>query len=276
MTQPLQIMVTNDDGVDSVGLHVLARAMRPFGDVTVVAPDREFSGAGAAIGAIWENMPDVHEATIEGIDKTWTVSGPPALCVLLARMEAFGPVPDLIVSGINPGANVGRSVYHSGTVGAALTGRNGRIPGVAVSMSVTSFGVEGQAWGDVIADLRWDTAAAITAEAVKSLIASPRATPGVLNINVPDLPLDEIEGWAWTEVGTAPPRAMAEVELTPKPGHVGSYTVTYGYGDALDVDPTTDVGVTMNRGVSLTWLSRITAEEPASPELSASMDSILG
>ena len=98
----LQILVTNDDGVDSVGLHILARAMRPFGNVTVVAPDREYSGAGAAIGAIWEEHPEVHDATIDGIDTTWTVSGAPALCVMYAHLGAFDFHPDLIVSGINP------------------------------------------------------------------------------------------------------------------------------------------------------------------------------
>ncbi len=144
MARP-RILVTNDDGIDSVGLHVLARAVAPLGDVVVAAPDQEFSGAGAAIGALHIMQPEVHRATIDDIDTAWAVTGPPALCVMFARLGAFGPLPDLIVSGINPGANVGRSVYHSGTVGAALTGRNGSIPGIAVSQSVSNFGVEGQA-----------------------------------------------------------------------------------------------------------------------------------
>lgn len=274
--RPLRIMVTNDDGIDSIGLHRLARAMLPFGEVTVIAPDREFSGAGAAIGTIWEQTPEVHESQVDGIDTSWTVSGPPALCALYARIEAFGPPPDLIVSGINPGANVGRSVYHSGTVGAALTGRNGHIPGIAVSQSVADFGVEGQAWGDVIADLHWDTAATVAAQAVEAMIADPRPAAGVLNINVPDLPLDKLEGWAWTEVGAAPPRAMTTVELVPKPGHKGSYSVKFSYSDSdTTLDSSTDTGAVQNNLVSLTWLSRITAEEPASPTLDQAMDALL-
>ncbi|MEZ5343583.1 MAG: 5'/3'-nucleotidase SurE [Acidimicrobiales bacterium] len=211
MAAPLQIMVTNDDGIDSIGMHVLARSMLEFGEVTVVAPDSEFSGAGAAIGAIWEKTPEVHRSEIADIDTVWTVSGAPALCVLYARLGAFGFTPDLIVSGINPGANVGRSVYHSGTIGAALTGRNGGIPGIAISQSVTDFGVEGQAWGDVISSLRWETAARVAQLCVGAMIADPRAEAGVLNVNVPDVEFDELAGYEWTEVGVTPPRSMSDV-----------------------------------------------------------------
>ncbi|MGA0354821.1 MAG: 5'/3'-nucleotidase SurE, partial [Ilumatobacteraceae bacterium] len=116
----MRILVTNDDGISSVGLHRLARAMTAHGEVVVVAPDREFSGAGAAVGAIHLMQPEVHRATVDGIGESWAVSGPPALCVFFARLGAFGGPFDLVVSGINPGANVGRSVYHSGTVGACL------------------------------------------------------------------------------------------------------------------------------------------------------------
>ena len=137
----MRILVTNDDGIDSVGLHRLVAAIAPLGEVVVAAPDREFSGAGAAIGALHLMQPEIHRASIPGVDldEVWAVGGPPALCVMFANLEAFGPRPELIVSGINPGANVGRSVYHSGTVGACLTGRNAGISGVAVSQEVTGF-----------------------------------------------------------------------------------------------------------------------------------------
>lgn len=72
----MRILVTNDDGIDSVGLHVLARSMRQFGEVVVAAPDQEFSGASAAIGAIHLMQPEVHRRTIEGMDNVWAVSGP--------------------------------------------------------------------------------------------------------------------------------------------------------------------------------------------------------
>ncbi|MCB0982122.1 MAG: hypothetical protein KDB17_15920, partial [Ilumatobacter sp.] len=137
----MRILVTNDDGIDSVGLHVLARAMAVHGDVVLVAPDREFSGAGAAVGALHLLQPEVRRVQVDGVAEAWTLNGPPALCVLFARLGLFGAPFDLVVSGINPGANVGRSVYHSGTIGAVLTGRLGGISGVAVSQAVAGFGV---------------------------------------------------------------------------------------------------------------------------------------
>ena len=104
-TRPL-LLLTNDDGIDSVGLHVLARAMRELGEVLIVAPDSEYSGAGAALGALHLIKPEVHETIVDGIDRAYAVTGPPALCTLFAALGAFGAVPDLVVSGINPGANV--------------------------------------------------------------------------------------------------------------------------------------------------------------------------
>ena len=145
----MRILVTNDDGIESEGLHVLARALKGHGEVLVVAPDSEYSGAGAAIGPLHLSEPEVRSVDIDGIDAAWSVSGPPALCVMFARLGLFGDV-DLVVSGINPGANVGRSVYHSGTVGAALTARHTNIPSLAVSQHLTGFGVEGQVWEDLI------------------------------------------------------------------------------------------------------------------------------
>src|SRR5687768_7884119 len=85
-----RILLTNDDGIDSVGLHLLARAMCEHGEVIVVAPDREFSGAGAAVGALHLIQPEVHRVTLQGVDEAWTVGGPPALCVMFARLGAFG------------------------------------------------------------------------------------------------------------------------------------------------------------------------------------------
>lgn len=129
----MKILVTNDDGIDAEGLHVLARRLTDLGDVVVVAPDREYSGASAALGALHVIRPEVRPAEIEGVAEAWSVSGPPALCVTFARVGLFGGPFDLVAAGINPGANTGRAVYHSGTVGAAITARNAGIPGLAVS-----------------------------------------------------------------------------------------------------------------------------------------------
>jgi len=270
MARP-RILVTNDDGIDSVGLHVLARAVADLGEVTVVAPDQEFSGAGAAIGALHIMQPEVHSADIDGIDTAWAVSGPPALCVMFARLGAFGSPPDLIVSGINPGANVGRSVYHSGTIGAALTGRNGRIPGLAVSQSVSNFGIEGQAYDEMLAGQKWHAAAEVAAVVAAQMLAEPPPDAGVMNLNVPNLEVDEMKGWRWTKVGEGPPRAVSQAVLEPKLGHEGSYKVKLSWGDEAHPPKETDTGTVMDDRISVAWLSRITALDPQTPHVDAAL-----
>jgi 5'-nucleotidase len=273
----VRILVTNDDGIDSVGLHVLARAMRPHGDVVVIAPDAEYSGASAAFGALHKIQPEVCRRKLDGIDETWAVTGPPALCVMFARLGAFGPPFDLIVSGINPGANVGRSVYHSGTVGATLTGRNGGVSGVAVSQSVTAFGVEGQGWDEMLVNQQWDTAAIVASAVVERLVADLPTEPVVVNLNVPNVALDEIKGWRRTVVGTLPPRAMAAAVLEPKEGHDGTFHVRMGWGDPVALPSETDGGAVELDEVSITFLGRLMEDESSTalPVVEAGLASLL-
>ncbi len=257
----MRILVTNDDGIDSIGLHVLARAMRSVGDVVVVAPDTEYSGYGAALGPLHLMQPDVHRAQINGIDEAWSVSAPPGLCAMFGRLGVFGEI-DLVVSGINPGANVGRAVYHSGTVGACLTARNGGISGVAVSQSVDFFGVEGQGWEGVLQNQQWQGAADVAALAVAELAAHMPAEPVVLNLNVPNKPAAEMRGWRRCRVGNEPPRSMAQAELTPKPGHSDAFHVKMSWGEAIEIPEDADGGAVMAGYASLSWLGRLEAEDP--------------
>lgn len=256
----MRILVTNDDGIDSIGLHVLARAMCRHGDVVVAAPDREYSGAGAALGALHVIQPEVRRVVLDDVPETWAVTGPPGLCVMFSRLGAFGEPFDLVVAGINPGANVGRAIYHSGTVGACLTGRNGGVSGVAVSQAVSGFGVEGQGWDDMIADQRWETAAAVADAFVGSLVASMPERPVVANINVPNLPIDEIAGWRHAEIGNLPPRAMATADLEPIAGHEHAYHVRMSWGEEIPLPEHTDGGTIERDEVSVSYLSRMVAE----------------
>jgi 5'-nucleotidase len=260
---PMRILLTNDDGIDSIGLHVLARAMREHGEVVIIAPDREFSGAGAALGALHLIVPEVCRRHIDGIDEAWSVSGPPALCVMFARLGAFGEPFDLIVSGINPGVNVGRSVYHSGTVGACLSGRNGHIPGVAVSQAVTGFGVEGQGWDEMLIGQKWHTAAAVASSFVGGMVEAIAAgtldDAAVVNINVPNCELDEIDGWGHARVGVEPPRRMSSATLTPKEGHEDAFIVKMEWGDAVELPPDTDGGMVEQGKVAVSYLTRLEA-----------------
>lgn len=259
----MRILVTNDDGIDSIGLHVLARRMTEVGDVVVVAPDREYSGFGAALGTLELMTPEVHEVDLAGVPAAWSVAGAPALCVFFARLGVFGSV-DVVVSGINPGVNTGRAIYHSGTVGAALTARNGGIPALAVSQTVAGFGVEGQGSSDALADQHWDTAAefaAVAAPVVAGWDATSATPPPVLNLNVPNCALDELAGWTDAAVGTVPPRAVEEARLVPKPGHAGAHTVEMRWGDPVELPEGTDGGSVERNLVAVTHL-RPFAHEP--------------
>lgn len=252
----MRILVTNDDGIDSIGLHVLARAMEQFGEVFVVAPDSEYSGASAALGALHLMRPEVRPGTIEDFGgKVYVVNGAPALCAMFGRMGLFGGPPDLVVSGINPGANVGRAVYHSGTIGAAITARVGGITGIAVSQSVPDE-VDGQGDESSLGSQLWESAASVAADIVRRVIDHPPAEPSVLNVNVPNVPVAAIKGWRWTDVGRVPPRTISSATLEPRPGHDGSFRVNLSWGDALALPEHEDGGAVSNGYVALTWLSR--------------------
>jgi 5'-nucleotidase len=279
----VRILVTNDDGIDSEGLHVLARSMSDHGDVTVVAPDDEYSGAGAALGALHRIHPEVHRIHIEGVRDAWAVSGPPALCVMFARLGAFGPPFDLVVAGINPGVNVGRSVYHSGTVGAALTARAGGISGVAVSQAVRGFGVEGQGWDEMLTGQPWDSAAQVAAAVVGAMSADRPGAPVVANINVPNLAVKQMAGWRHTTLGRIPPRVIAEARLEPKVGHPGTFRVAMKWGDAVSLPEGTDGGAIERDLVSVSLLGALadvrsrpdgTAEAAAEAAIGEALDTL--
>jgi 5'-nucleotidase len=262
----MRILVTNDDGIDSIGLHVLTRSMCELtGDheIVVAAPDTEYSGASASLGALHLIRPEVRVSRIEecAASAVWAVTGPPALCVMFSRLGAFGPPFDLVVSGINPGANVGRAVYHSGTIGAALTARSGGISGVAVSQSVSGFAVEGQAWDESLRNQHWQTAADVAKVMVQGLVDDMPTEPVVLNINVPDVPLEDVTKWTYGVVGSQLPRSMAGATLEPVPGHEGAFHVAMSWGQAVELAPETDGGIVERGEVSISYLTRLAHEE---------------
>ncbi len=276
----MRILVTNDDGIDSTGLHVLVREMCALDgghEVVVAAPDREFSGAGASLGALHLIQPEVHRSSIPECDaETWTVNGPPGLCVMFARLGAFGGPFDLIVSGINPGANVGRAVYHSGTIGAALTGRNGLVSGVAVSQSVKGFSVEGQAWDEMVEGIHWEAAAAVAKSVVQAMVDDLPSEPVVVNINVPDLPIEEFKGWRHANVGLRPPRTVATAELAPITGKTEAYRVTMTWGEKLDLEEGTDGRLVEDGYVAISYLTRLEHHDrPDMAHADAALDGLI-
>ncbi|MBU8807389.1 5'/3'-nucleotidase SurE [Mycolicibacterium goodii] len=179
-------LVTNDDGIDSPGLHELALAARDYGlDVIVAAPAEQASGASAALSAVrHEGRTIVERRDVAGLDgiETWAVHAQPGHIVAAALNGWFTPRPDLVLSGINHGANVGRAVLHSGTVGAALTAKISDTRALAVSLDVAlrPTGVR-----------HWKSAAGLLAPVLELLFEAPE--PTVLSLNVPDVPPDELK-----------------------------------------------------------------------------------
>jgi 5'-nucleotidase len=193
-----RILVTNDDGVASPGLGILAARLASAGhDVIVAAPATESSGSAAAIGAILEgdeintravDLPDAPGLTAYAVD------GPPGRSVLAAVLRAFGPPPEFVVSGINPGANTGRFLQlHSGTLGAALTAGGMGRSAMAVSI-------------DPLKPKHWATAAEVAARLLPYLSDCPRGT--VLNVNVPDLPVRSLRELRVPTVGSVSSRKL--------------------------------------------------------------------
>jgi 5'-nucleotidase len=171
-------LITNDDGIESPGLVALAQAAVDAGlDVVVAAPASEASGSGAAIIAQHDDG-RIHfdRRELPGLSgvECFAVEAAPALIALLGGHGAFGPAPDLVLSGINRGANAGRAILHSGTVGAALTAGVNDARGFAVSLDV---GLDPQ-------QLHWGTAARLVTRLVPLALDQPVGS--VLNLNVPN------------------------------------------------------------------------------------------
>jgi 5'-nucleotidase len=176
-------LVVNDDGVGAQGIRHLAGAAVEAGlDVVVAAPLRESSGSSAALTASQvDGRIVVERRTLDGLDgvPVYGVDAAPAFIALIASRGAFGPPPTLLLSGVNRGLNTGHAVLHSGTVGAAMTGRVNDCRALAVSL-------------DVGEEMRWDTARVVAQKAISWLLAFD--APLVLNVNVPNVPLAELRG----------------------------------------------------------------------------------
>ena len=182
------ILATNDDGVYAPGLWASVGALKEVGEVVVVAPDREQSGVGTAITL--NNPVHVREVMplIEGV-KTYAVEGTPADSTILGVESLVGEEKiDLVVSGINPGANMGNDVFISGTVGAALQGFFRGIPAIAVSVTA-------------LRDVHFAPAAGVIRQLAEAVGQGTLAPPLLLNINVPNVPQEKLKGVSLTHLG---------------------------------------------------------------------------
>ena len=187
----MRILVTNDDGFAAGGIRALVVALAEWADlarsgeareIIVVAPNTNFSGAAAAVGEVYARSGiEYQRVAIDGAEhvEAYALDASPALCTIVGCLGGLGSAPDLVVSGINHGVNVGRSVLYSGTVGAVLSAGQMGLSGLAVSMQSKK-------------GAPLDVAAAVAVAVVDELIHAPPRT--LLNLNVPAIGIDELKG----------------------------------------------------------------------------------
>lgn len=196
------ILVSNDDGVHAHGLHPLADALRPLGDVWIVAPEQEQSAQSHAL--------TMHKPlrVRRRDERVFAVSGTPADCVYMAVHKLLPQRPALVVSGINRGANLGNDILYSGTVAAAMEACLFGIPAIAVSLHV--------AWQKRASEHHWDTAARVAEQVARGVLEHGLAPRTLLNINVPDVPPGELRGLRTTRMGVRTYEQQVDARTDPR------------------------------------------------------------
>ena len=184
------ILLTNDDGVDSLGLLALKQTLQEVGEVVVIAPDHNWSAAGHT--KTMHKPLRVEEVKLADGSLAYASNGAPSDCVALGVLGFLERKPDLVVSGINEGPNLGHDITYSGTVAAAMEGVIAGIPSIAVSLADYEVGLESEAFS---------YAAQFTARLAKSVLAEGLRGDLLLNVNVPNLPREEIRGVGITRLG---------------------------------------------------------------------------
>lgn len=190
MTRPIHILVTNDDGVTALGLLALVQEMRKLGQVSVLAPDRNWSGGGHV--KTLDRALRVKETRLSDGTPAFASDGAPSDCVALATLGYLKEPVDLVVSGINAGANLGHDVTYSGTVTAAMEVVIAGVPGIAVSLDLPE---------NHIGELNYLPAARAARRVVEHVIENGLPPETLLNVNVPYLGDEEIRGFLLTRQG---------------------------------------------------------------------------
>ena len=230
----MRILVCNDDGIHAPGIAKLAAALRELGDVHVVAPAAEQSAVGHAITLA--NPIRAQRIMKNGGFFGHAVSGTPADCVKLAVYALLDGKPDLVVSGINLGPNAGISVIYSGTVSAATEGTILGIPSIAVSLATFK-------------EPQWDTAAHVAKHVVRQVLEKGLPEETLLNVNVPNVPVDQIKGTRVTRMGRSRYVETFDRRTDPR-GH--EYYWMDGYLEMIGETSDTDVQALADGYVSLT------------------------
>ncbi len=214
----MKILLSNDDGYQAPGLRILAESLSTIAEVTVVAPERDRSGASNSLTL---ELPIRAHTEPDGVIR---VDGTPTDCVHLAITGLLVDEPDMVVAGINAGANLGDDVLYSGTVAAATEGRFLGLPAIAISMASSD-------------PKYFDTGARVAKEMVEWLQQEPLSTDIILNVNIPDLPYKALRGYCSTRLGHRH-KAEPVVRDTDPRGHtiywVGPAGAEQDAGDGTD------------------------------------------
>lgn len=255
----MRLLLTNDDGIHAPGLRVLAGRLQADGhELTVLAPDRQYSGSGTSVGSELNGaLVRVQPIRLAGLPKVRAlmVGGPPALVALAACHGLVEEQPELVVSGINPGHNVGRLVLHSGTLGAAITAAAFGWRAVAVSCPP----------GD---DQQFEAAADFIAS-VLDVLASRAAEGPVLNINFPHCALADVRG-----VRRATLVSPAKGDLTMERTRDGLRV--HVSRDRADGDENTDLALLHARFITVTSAPTLRGRELQDEEIADDLDRQLG
>ena len=243
----MRILVTNDDGINAPGVWAVAEALTELGKVSVVAPDRDQSGIGTARTLLDILRVSEVESKLEGVS-AHTVSGTPSDCVILADGSLFPEPFDLLVSGINNGANLGLDVLDSGTFGGALRGYFRGIPSIAVSVT----GITGVDFG---------AAARVAKSLACCMTKEPQGRPILYNVNVPNVSTDRIRGVMTANLG---PKAYLESIESGHDGWRAHYWIKHNRPTNQKVPEGCDVWATRNNWVSITSMDPgfVSGEKP--------------
>jgi len=235
LARPL-ILLTNDDGYDAPGLLALATALRGAGELAIVAPDHNWSASGHSL-TLHKPM-RARSVTLANGAPAIITSGSPSDCVTLAFIGLIPRKPDLVISGINHGANVGLDLTYSGTVAGAMESVIGGVTGIAASL-------------DTVQPAEFDTAARWVARLAQKVLTAQLDEPLLLNVNVPALPEDQIKGVEITRLG----KRIYRDALVQREDPRGRPYYWIGGEPPLGIpEPGTDIGALANGYVSVTPL----------------------
>jgi 5'-nucleotidase len=237
---PMHILVTNDDGITAPGLLALATEMKSLGQVSVLAPDHNWSASGHV--KTMHRPLRVKEVTLADGSTAWASDGAPSDCVALALLGFIEAKIDLVVSGINPNANIGHDVTYSGTVTAAMEAAIGGVPGIAFSLHAPE---------EFVGTIDFTPAARIAHRIVYNLVSQGFSANLLLNVNIPYLTDDEIKGVQVTRQGLRIYRDRLDRRVDPR-GR--PYYWIGGDSPTAKLDEGTDFNAIENGYVSITPL----------------------